>query len=76
MKMADILSTREIKRRGVDAMKVGTIHDEGQDDTSISDAEITGQIRVQGIADAGEALGLKVPFTGNYKVGGNWAECH
>lgn len=76
MKVADILSTRVLRAKGIDAWKVGTIHDEGQDDSAPGDAETAGQIRVQGIRDAGEYLGFHVPLDGNYKVGANWAECH
>lgn len=76
MKQAAILSSIEIKKRGLDCMLVGTIHDEGQDDAKTEDAEEVGKERVNGIRNSGTALGFKVPLDGNYKVGANWAECH
>jgi DNA polymerase I len=76
MKKAAILSSKVIRQKGLDALLVGTIHDEGQDDAKASDAEVVGQVRVQGIRDAGEALGFHVPLDGNYKVGDNWAQTH
>lgn len=76
MKVAVILANREIKRRKLDAFFVGNIHDEGQLDCAAQDAEEVGAICVQAIADAGVYLGFKVPLTGNFKIGANWAECH
>ena len=76
MKVAAILARREIRRKGLDSMLVGTIHDEGQHDASTNDADETGQTCTQAIRDAGEYLGFKVPLNGAYKVGENWAECH
>lgn len=76
MKKAAIIARNEIQRRGLDGFYVGNIHDEGQLDCSIEDAEEVGRVCVQAITDAGLALGFKVPLTGNYAVGMNWAECH
>lgn len=76
MKVTVILANREIKRRGLDAFFVGNIHDEGQLDCSEADADEVGEICVQAIEDAGIYLGFKVPLTGAYKVGANWAMCH
>lgn len=76
MKKAGILSRQKIKEQGLDWLAIGNIHDEFQDDVNERDAEIVGQLRVQGIIDAGESLGLHVPLNGNYKIGDNWAECH
>lgn len=76
MKKAAIIARNEIRRRGLDGFYVGNIHDEGQLDASAKDAETIGQVCVDAIRDAGLALNFKVPLTGNYKVGLNWAECH
>jgi DNA polymerase I-like protein with 3'-5' exonuclease and polymerase domains len=76
MKKATIIAHNEIKRKGLDGFYVGNIHDEGQLDAKTEDAEKVGQTCVDAIATAGIALGFKVPLTGNYKVGLNWAECH
>lgn len=76
MKKAAIIARNEIHRRGLDGFYVGNIHDEGQLDTSVQDAEEIGLTSVGAIAQAGIELGFKVPLTGNYAVGANWAECH
>lgn len=76
MKKAAIIARNEIRRRGLDAFFVGNIHDEGQLDASISDSEAVGQVCVDAIAEAGLAIGFKVPLTGKFVVGINWAECH
>ena len=76
MKKAAIIARDEIRRKGLDAFYVGNIHDEGQLDVSPGDAEEAGRVCVSAIEQGGEALGFRVPLTGNYKVGANWAECH
>lgn len=76
MKVAAILARREMMRLGLDAMLVGTIHDEAQYDCAVRDATRVGEVFTQAIRDAGEYLGFKVPLDGNFKVGTNWAECH
>ena len=76
MKKAAIIARDEIRRQGLDAFFVGNIHDEGQLDAKTDDSEVVGQTCVKAIGEAGEALGFKVPLTGNYAVGLNWAECH
>lgn len=76
MKKAAILARNEIRKRGLDALLVGTIHDEGQLDANPKEAHEVGNVCCQAITQAGEALGFHVPLAGNYKVGANWAECH
>jgi DNA polymerase-1 len=76
MKQTAILARKEIIRLGLDSMLVGTIHDEGQHDSKVEDAQEVGRVCVQAIADAGESLGFRVPLTGDFKTGANWAECH
>jgi hypothetical protein len=51
-------------------------HDEEQWETNPEYAEDIGQLGVLSIELAGKALDLRVPITGEYKVGANWAECH
>lgn len=76
MKKAAIIARNEILRRGLDGFYVGNIHDEGQLDVSPDDADEVGRVCVDAIRQAGESLNFKVPLTGDYKVGMNWAECH
>jgi DNA polymerase I-like protein with 3'-5' exonuclease and polymerase domains len=76
MKAAAIIARREIIRKGLDSLLVGTIHDEGQHDVDPKDGQEVGSTCVSAIAQAGEVLGFHVPLTGEYKIGANWAECH
>lgn len=76
MKKAAIIARDEIKRLGLDSLLVGTIHDEGQHDAHPKDAVLVGETCVRAISEAGEALGFRVPLTGDFKVGDNWADTH
>lgn len=76
MKQAAIIARREIARLGLDALLVGTIHDEGQLDVREEHAEQVGQICVQAIEQAGRDLGFRVPLTGDYSIGATWADTH
>ena len=76
MKVASIILDQRAQEKGLDHMKVGDIHDEGQHDVAISDADELGKMAVQSIRDAGEELNFSVPLDGDYKVGLSWAETH
>jgi DNA polymerase I-like protein with 3'-5' exonuclease and polymerase domains len=76
MKQAAIVASNDIKRKGLDGFYVGNIHDEGQLDAKTEDSEEIGKTCTDAIATAGLTLNFKVPLTGKYKVGFNWAECH
>lgn len=76
MKQASIFIDRRVVARGLDSLKVGDIHDEGQHDVSKKDAEEFGKLAVQAIRDAGEELGFSVPLDGDYKIGPTWADTH
>jgi len=51
-------------------------HDELQFETDPDIAEEFGQAAVACIPKAGEYFNIRVPLTGEYKVGSNWKECH
>lgn len=76
MKVASIILDEACERKGIDHKKVGDIHDEGQHEVAVGDAEEFGKLAVQSIVDAGEDLGFSVPLDGDYKVGLSWAETH
>lgn len=76
MKQASIFIDQRVVERGMDSLKVGDIHDEGQHDTDSREAEAFGQLAVQALRDAGEELGFSVPIDGDYKIGTNWSETH
>ena len=76
MKQASIFVRQRTIERGLDALKVGDIHDEGQLDCAKRDAQEVGELCVQAIRDAGEELNFRVPLDGDFKIGRNWANTH
>lgn len=76
MKQASIILDRYIIKGGLDCLKCGDIHDEGQLDTALKDAEEAGKLAVRSIREAGEELNFRVPLDGSYKIGLTWAETH
>ena len=76
MKQALILLNKKIKKARLDAHFVANVHDEWQMEVLAKDAEAAGKMAVEAITEAGTALGLRCPLTGEYKVGLNWAETH
>jgi DNA polymerase I-like protein with 3'-5' exonuclease and polymerase domains len=80
MKKATCLFYEEMEKtglkHGVDWGMCAFIHDELQATVKPEFAELTGKIAVQSIEKSAEVFGLKCPFTGESKIGKNWAECH
>lgn len=52
------------------------VHDETQAEVNEDIADEFGQATVAAIATAGVRLNLRVPVTGEYKVGANWKDTH
>lgn len=76
MKEASIILDTRAKEAGIDFHKVGDIHDEGQLECREDQAEQLGMLAVDSISAAGVSLGLRVPVTGDFKIGKNWSETH
>ncbi len=76
MKLAGIYHIELIIEHGLDGFHVGNVHDEIQSDVAQADAKMVGELGVQAIKQAGEALNCVTPFTGEYKIGLNWAQTH
>ena len=76
MKQAAYFIDKRAEAKGLDHLKVGDIHDEGQHETSLGDAVAFGEIAVKAIQDAGEELNFRVPMDGSYKTGLSLAETH
>ena len=76
MKYASLIAQGLIKKEGLDARALIRYHDEEQWSADPSDALEVGRLGVRSIELAGQHLGLKVPITGEWKVGTNWAETH
>ena len=56
--------------------QVAWVHDECQYECDPDFAEEFGKKAVECIAKAGAFFDIKVPLTGEYKIGRNWAETH
>lgn len=77
MKQAAIISDREIRRRKLDVLKVGDIHDEWQNDVLSRHAEeFAGEVCPLAFAQAGESFGYRLRIDCDAKVGMTWAQTH
>lgn len=76
MFQACIFLEGHIRRKGLDSIKVGDIHDEWQYDVAEADAEEHARLAVQAIREAGEELNMLIAMDGESKIGNNWAETH
>lgn len=56
--------------------QVAWVHDELQLEVDPEFGDQIGELSVKAIEKCGELLGVKVPLTGEYKIGNNWAETH
>ncbi len=70
-----LMSTHNYKE-DTDFQQVAFVHDEIQVLVRDGIENKVGDIAVQAIENTGKLLGLRVPLTGEYNVGMNWAETH
>jgi len=61
---------------GTDYLQVAFIHDEIQVLVRKGLEDTIGKIAVEAITNSGTQLNLRVPLTGEYNFGSNWAETH
>jgi|TARA_R110000823_G_scaffold163253_4_gene294926 DNA polymerase-1 len=59
-----------------EAQQVVWVHDEIQIECLEKDAEKIGQFAVKAIEDTGRYFNIRLPLTGEYKIGDNWSETH
>ena len=76
MKKSLVILNNKLKCGIIDAKFCANVHDEWQVEVSEEDAEQVGKMAVAAIEEAGAALGLRCPTTGEYNVGNNWKETH
>ena len=81
MKKALVIFQHELMKtaqltHGVDYALVANVHDEQQITCKPEHAKTVGESFAKAITLAGEALGLPVPFSGDYQIGKSWAETH
>jgi DNA polymerase-1 len=76
VKVATLFFNKWIRQRHLDAHQIIHMHDEFQYEIWPKDAELLSELAVKAFEAAGKWLGIKVPITGEAKVGHNWAETH
>jgi DNA polymerase-1 len=76
MKKSLVILNNKLKCGIIDAKFCANVHDEWQVEVPEEDAERVGKMAVASIEEAGIALGLRCPATGEYNVGNNWKETH
>ena len=76
MKKSLVILNNKLKCGIIDAKFCANVHDEWQVEVPQEDADKVGKLAVLAIEEAGVALGLRCPTTGEYNVGDNWKETH
>ena len=77
MKRAAILTDRFVRRRGLDVLKVGDIHDEWQNDVlKLHSEEFATDICPRAFALSGQFFNYRLPIACDAKIGLAWAETH
>ena len=65
-----------IRKSGIDARLVASVHDEYQFEVAKKDIESFGQITKKAMQETTQTLNMKCPLDCEYKVGNTWAETH
>ena len=71
-----LVEFNEVIKDYVDAQQVVWVHDEIQVECPEEDADKIGKLAVEAIKKTGEYFNLRLPLTGEYKIGNNWSETH
>lgn len=76
MKLASIWLDKEIRRHGIDAHKVGDIHDEFQFVVRADQVQEFIRLALSVFPKVGDYFNYRVPIEGDAKEGKTWAETH
>jgi DNA polymerase I-like protein with 3'-5' exonuclease and polymerase domains len=68
--------TKELHKRKIPYKLLAWVHDEVQIETSPVDGDEVGKIVVEAARRAGEILKFRCPVDAEYRIGGNWLDCH
>ena len=68
--------TQRIRKSGVDAKLVASIHDEYQFEVAKKDAQRFGQITKDAMQETQHTLKVRCPLDCEYKIGTTWSETH
>lgn len=74
--MVEVDRLLTVKQWSHKVQQVAWVHDECQFECDPDIAEEFGKECVECIAKAGDFFDIKIPLTGEYKIGTNWAETH
>lgn len=74
--MVEVDQEIEVRQWRNRVQQVAWVHDEIQVEVDEEIADAFGQMAVECVTKAGNFFNIKVPLTGEYKVGNNWAETH
>tara|TARA_R110000822_G_scaffold20594_3_gene65864 strand:+ start:2171 stop:3904 length:1734 start_codon:yes stop_codon:yes gene_type:complete len=66
----------KLLKHRADVQQVVWVHDEIQIECLEKDAETIGKLAVEAIQRTGKHFNLRLPLTGEYKIGNNWSETH
>ena len=75
-KRSMVVSHEEISRRELPANQVIYYHDEFQWEVEKGYCDEVGSILVESMEDTGRHYNMRIPITGDYKVGRSWADTH
>ena len=76
MKKALVLLASNLRAKRIPHGFCANVHDEWQIETKEEYGELVGKMGVQAIEQAGIALNLRCPLTGEYSVGTTWKQTH
>jgi DNA polymerase-1 len=76
MIQSSIYVDEEIRREGLDVLKVGDIHDEWQTDCHRKDLAAFVELCQASFKRAGQSFDYNIPIECDTKVGLTWAETH
>lgn len=76
MKKALVLLDSNLRKARIPYGFCANVHDEWQIETKEEYGDVVGKLAVQAIEEAGRALNLRCPVTGEYSVGNSWKETH
>ena len=76
MKQALVILNKKLVQGKYTFKFVANVHDEWQIEVKEDEAEEVGKLGVEAIVEAGIALKMRCPLSGDFKIGRTWAETH
>ena len=76
VKKGTVIMAQRYRELGFNCGLVANVHDEVQIESDPSISNQVGTIAVESFAAAGLYFGLRIPISGEYKIGRTWADTH